>query len=164
LLLTGCAAGNFDYGTIQNLIEVSPIELDGEQVIINESQLECGSQAELWDVQQLGVGRAIGHLNQGARDLHFSDDIVIGEPGMRSPYAQIRGTFQLRMADFTNVRPDGDNFKLVDVKVGVELANTCFQSPLPLMAVRRGRFTQDVLPTLRVKLVGKDWIFDRFQH
>jgi hypothetical protein len=52
----------------------------------------------------------------------------------------------------------------VDVKVGVELANTCFQSPLPLMAVRRGRFTQDVLPTLRVKLVGKDWIFDRFQH
>jgi hypothetical protein len=150
---------------VQYLIEVHTIPLDGEQIMVTESQIECGVQSELWDVQQLGPGRAVARLNQPGRNLLFGDDVVIGESGMHSPYAQIRGTFQLRLIDFGNVRADGEKFKLVDAKVGVEIPHSCFQSPLPqLMAVRRGRFTQDAIPTFRFRLDGSNWVFDRIQH
>jgi hypothetical protein len=164
LLLTGCSPGFFDFGMVQNMIEMAPISLDGEQVMLTEGQIDCGVQSELWDVQTLGPGRAVARLNQLARNLHFGDDVVMGEPGMHTPYAQIRGTFQLRMLDFANVRDDGDKFKLVDVKVGVEIAHSCFQTLPQLMAVRRGRFTQDALPTFRFRVDGNNWSFDRIQH
>jgi hypothetical protein len=165
VVLTGCSPGSFDFSMIQYMIEVSPIALDGEQIMVTEGQIECGVQSELWDRQQLGPNRAVARLNQPGRDLHFGDDVVMGEVGMHSPYVQVRGTFQLRMSDFGNVRADGEKFKLVDVRVGVEIPQTCFQSPLPqLMAVRRGRFTQDAMPTFRFRLEGNSWVFDRIQH
>ena len=165
LLLTGCSPGSFDYSMVQYMLEVNPISLDGEQMMITDGQIQCGVQSELWDLQQLGPGRAIARLNQPARDLHFGDDVVIGEAGMHSAYAQLRGTFQLRMLDFGNVRADGERFKLVDAKIGVEIPHSCFQSPLPqLMAVRRGRFTQDALPTFRFRMDGNNWLYDRIQH
>jgi hypothetical protein len=166
LLLTGCSPGFFDFGMVQNMIESSQISLDGEQVMLTEAQIECGVQAELWDVQQLGPGRSIARLNQPGKNLHLGDDVVMGEPGMHTPYVQVRGSFQLHMLDFSNVRDDGEKFKLVDVKIGVDIPHSCFVSPLPqLMAVRRGRFTQDALPTFRFRSdSNNNWVFDRIQH
>lgn len=164
LLAAGCSSGGFDFSKVQYLLEVNPLPLDGEQVMMTTDQLDCGVQSDLWDITQLGPNRAVARLNQAARDLHFGDDVIIGEPGMRSPYAQIRGTFQLRVLDLGTVRDEGEKIKLADVKIGVEIPHPCFRDPLPqLMAVRRGRFTQDAMPTFRFRNES-DWIYDRVQH
>jgi hypothetical protein len=165
LLLAGCTLGNFDYGLVQSVIESNLVSLDGEQVMLNDNMIMCGVQSELWDVTQLDRNRAVARLSQAARDLHFGDDVVIGEPGMRAPYIQVRGTYQLRLLDMGSVRDDGQNFKLADLKIGVEIPHPCFRDTLPqLMAVRRGRFTQDALPTFRFRTDGSAWFLDRLQH
>ena len=164
LMLAGCSSSGFDYGRVENLIQSSPISLDGEEVMLTDSQVQCGVQSDLWDLTQLGSNRAVGRLNQAGRDLHFGDDVVIGEEGMHYPYVQIRGTFQLHLLDLGSVRDEGEKVKLVDAKIGVEIPHPCFHDQPPLlMAVRRGRFTQDALPTFRFRM-SDDWAFDRVQH
>jgi hypothetical protein len=164
LILSGCNPGSFDFSKVQYMVEINPISLDGEQVMLTESHIQCGVQSELWDVTQLGPNRAVARLNQAARDLHFGDDVIIGEPGTHTPYVQIRGTFQLRVLDLGSVREEGEKVKLADVKIGVEIPHPCFRDQLPqLMAVRRGRFTQDALPTFRFRN-DNDWAYDRVQH
>jgi hypothetical protein len=164
LILSGCSPNNFDFGKVQYMVELNPVSLDGEQVMLTDGHIQCGVQSELWDVTQLGPTRAVARLTQAGRNLHFGDDVVIGEPGTHTPYVQIRGTFQLRVQDVGTVRDESEKIKLVDVKIGVEIPHPCFHDPLPqLMAVRRGRFTQDALPTFRFRN-DSDWAYDRVQH
>jgi hypothetical protein len=146
------------------MVESSPVALDGEQVMLTDGQLQCGVQSDLWEITQLGANHMVGKLTQAARDLHFGDDVVIGEPGMHTPYVQVRGTLQMRLMEVGAIHDDGDKAKVVELRVGVEIPHPCFQTPLPqLMAVRHGRFTQDALPTFRFRM-DNTWALDRVQH
>jgi hypothetical protein len=164
LLSTGCTPGDFDFGKVQNMVQINPVSLDGEQVMLTEGMVQCGVQNDLWTITQLDRTKQVGKLTQAARDLHFGDDVVIGDPAMHTPYVQVRGNLQLRLIDVGSVRDDGDKHKLVDLKVGVEIPHDCFKDPLPqLMAVRHGQFTQDALPTFRFRMEDS-WVLDRVQH
>jgi len=164
VLLAGCSTGDFDYGKVQAMVEAVPVSLDGEEVMLTDTQLQCGVTSDLWDITQLGANHSVGKLTQAGRDLHFGDDVVIGEAGTHTPYVQIRGTFQMRLLDMGSIRDDGEKSKLVDLKIGVEIPHMCFQNPLPqLMGVRRGHFNQDVLPTFRFHMEN-NWALDRVQH
>jgi hypothetical protein len=163
-LLVGCTQGDFDFGKVQSMVEGSLVSLDGEQVMLTDGQVQCGAQSDLWDITQIGSNHSVGKLNQAARDLHFGDDVIIGETGMHGPYVQIRGTLQMRLLDVGPIRDDGEKSKLVDLKIGIEIPHPCFQNPLPqLMGVRRGRFSQDALPTFRFRMES-NWALDRVQH
>ena len=164
LLLAGCEQGPFDFPNVQSMIESNPVSLDGEQVMLTEGQVQCGVQADLWDVVSMGPSRAVGRLLPAGRNLHFGDDIVIGEPGTHLPYVQIRGTLQMRLIELGMVHDESEKAKSVEVRLGVEIPHPCFQNPLPqLMAVRRGRFTEDALPMIRFRMEN-NWTYDRLLH
>ena len=165
LLLAGCSHGEFNDGTVGLLLESTQHRLDGEQVMLNRSQVDCGAQSDLWEVMSMGEDRAVARLSDRARSLGFSDDIQIGEPGLPSPYAQVRGNFSLITLQVGSTRDDGTQGKLVDAKIGVKIDHSCFNSPLPvLMGVRKGRFTQTQNPILRFRRVGSDWSLEEFVH
>ena len=84
LALSGCGGNGFDPNS---LLEGRPVRLDGEQVVLNLSQVECGAQNDLWTITPMGEARSLGRLTQKGRDLQFGDDIQIVSP---SPYAQVR--------------------------------------------------------------------------
>lgn len=166
LIAAGCGFGDFNEGRCRNSIEAAPVRLDGEQVILKSDQIDCGVHNDLWDAatydpKELGVAR----LTAAGRALKFDDDIQINEVGNRQPYVQIRGEFPLQVLEILNIR-DGDDvdLKLVEVRVGVVVQHSCFPQPLPLMGVRKGKFSQDMNPVIRLKQQGNSWFVDRFVH
>ena len=161
IYLGGCSDGAFGDNQIRFLINQGQKQLDSEQVTISHDQLRCGVREELWTIEQLGEDRTIGRLSERARALNFSDDIQIGE--QRQPYAQVRGTFVLMVNDIQSVRDVDPRTKLVDARVGVVISHVCFPTPLPLMGVRRGQFTQEAAARFQFRL-GGNWEFDRILH
>ena len=165
LILAGCGGSEFSGGKIQYRLETEPIQLDGEQVMMNRGQVDCGVTRELWDLQELGKeDRQVAHLTDAARALGFSDDIQIGEPGFINPYAQIRGKFMVTLLDMGSVKDEGPRFKLVETKLGIKIDHECFANPLPvLMGVRHGKFTQTAYATVRFRL-DDNWYYDQIVH
>ena len=157
-LLTGCGESGFNYGKVGNLIQGSPTRVDAEYVMMTQPQVDCGVQNDLWDPPAGNRAR----LTQKGRDLKFADDVIVGE--MKSPYAQIRGDFTLVAMDILADR-DGPEpqTKMVDVRIGVPISNSCFPQPLAMMGVRKGNFTQDYPPVLLFRYNG-GWTFDKFVH
>ena len=99
------------------------------------------------------------------RDLRFDDDIFIGE--FSRPYAQIRGEFKIQLSDVINNRDDTHQkgAKLVEARVGVFIDHTCFERvALPLMGVRRGKFTQEASPQFRFYLYNDGWHLENIVH
>lgn len=163
MLISGCGSGDFNYGKVKNIVEGSPFRLDAEYVMLTPGQFDCGVSEELWDPPSAPVGhRSVAHLTQKGRDLKFSDDVSLGE--LRNPFVQIRGDINLVVAEISSDR-DGpeQGSKLVEMKVGANIPNTCFQSPLPIMGVRKGNFTQDYSPILLFHY-NNTWQLDKFQH
>lgn len=166
LILSGCAKGAFDEGGAKMVVEAQPISLNGEQVTLTGSQVDCGVEANLWDApSQVAETRSSARLEQKGRDLNFSDDVSIGEPDYRQPYTQVRGTFQVQLDDPSNLR-DGEEkgTKLVDGKLAVKVAHSCFAGPLPVMGVKHGKFQQGAPATLQFHQEGEDWQFDKVVH
>src|SRR5579872_7145825 len=161
-ILAGCGSGDFNYGKVGNIIQGAPLKLDAEYVILNRSQVDCGVQEDLWDAPVENGTHSVARLTQKGRDLHFSDDVSIGD--LRNPYAQIRGEFTLVAIDVQADRdgPDKES-RLVDVKLGVPITHYCFPQPLLMMGVRKGNFTQDVSPTLLFRY-NNGWYLDRIMH
>src|ERR1017187_9549770 len=147
LALVGCGAGDFNWGKVKNIIEGSPLKLDAEYVILTSQQIDCGVQEDLWDAPARTGGRSVARLTQKGRDLKFGDDVTIGE--MPRPFVQIRGDFNVLALDIQSDRdgPEKDT-KLVEVKLGVVFQHSCFPTPLPLVGVRKGKFTEDYSPIL----------------
>ncbi len=166
---TGCVQKEFQDVKAQNIISSGPIHLDAEQVTLTQAQVDCGVQNELWD-QPSGGGGVVGaphvtaRLLPAGRDLHFDDDVVVSEPGFSRPYAQIRGEFMMQLADGPTIRDEGSDSKLVEGKLMVIIPHTCFSDPLPLLGVRKGRFTQDALPILEFHLGNNGWQFEKLVH
>ena len=161
LMLAGCGPGGFDpNGTLES----RPVRLDGEQVIVDQGQLDCGIHEDLWTLSPMGDGRAIARLTKKGRDLQFSDDVQIGEPGIGVPYAQIHGSFPVKVIQVGPVRDQDEYTKLADAKVGVKIDHSCFQnSPPLLMGIRHGQFSQSATPVFRFKLDG-EWQVDQIVH
>ena len=118
LATTGCVQKEFQDVKAQSIMSSSPIHLDAEQVSLTPSQFECGVQYDLWDPPGPSTGEVTSaRLEQAGRDLHFSDDVVVSEPGFRTPYVQVRGDFMMTLADGPSVHDDGPDGRLVDGKL-----------------------------------------------
>jgi len=162
LSLAGCGGGGFD---ARGALESRPVRLDGEQVMLDQGQLDCGSREDSWVVSPMGDTRSIARLTQKARDLQFSDDVQIGDPDIKVPYAQIRGSLPVAVQQIGTVRDDDAFTKSVEAKVGVRVNHSCFQNPLPvLMGIRHGRFDASTSPVFRFKLEGDAWTVDQVVH
>ena len=161
ICLASCGPSGFDpVGTL----EYRPVRLDGEQVLLDQGQLECGTREELWNLSPLGEGRGIARLTKKARDLQFSDDVQIGDPAVGSPYAQIHGTFPIRVLRMGSVHDEDQFTKTVEAKISVSIENACFQStPVILMGIRHGQFDPSANPVFRLKL-DQTWSVDQVVH
>lgn len=134
--------------------------------MLSSQQVDCGVKADLWEAPGAiqGGGRSSARLLDAGRNLHFDDDVVVSEPGLNTPYAQIRGDFSLQVADDANVRDDGPDAKLVTGTVSANISHACFPTPLPLMGVRKGQFVEDATPTLKFSRDGDNWRFAKLIH
>jgi hypothetical protein len=161
LMLAGCGSSGFDSS---GLLESRPVRLDGEQVIVYPSQVDCGAREDLWTVTPLGDDRAVARLTQKGRELQFSDDVQIGDPAIGLPYAQIHGSFSVKVLQAGSVRDEDAFTKSADAKVGIQIDHKCFQgNPLVLMGIRHGRFDQSANPVFRFKL-DNEWLVDQVVH
>src|ERR1019366_9875757 len=150
--LSSCSTPGFDSDAVKGMLESTPLELSNEQVVISDAQLECGTKNELWDPPNGNVAR----LTQKGRDLHFTDDIRLNDPEIHVPYTQVNGKFPVQVADSSKIR-DTPGGKLADVRLGIMVAHECFTSPLPLMGIRRGKFTPEAPVVFRFKGSDKDF-------
>jgi hypothetical protein len=160
-----CGPNDFNYGKVRNIIEGNPMRLDAEYVMLSQSQYECGVQNDLWDPPSpplLPGQSGTAHLTQMGRDLKFSDDVMLGDK--RYPYVQIRGDFNLFVNEITSDRGGSDEFqRFVETKLAVVIQHTCFPTPLPLMGVRKGQFSQDYSPVLEFRY-NNGWSIERVVH
>jgi hypothetical protein len=167
-VLCGISAGcssDFDDTTVRLATERVPMHLDSEQVILTLGQVECGVDRELFDAPVVVSERSVARLRQTARNLGFSDDVSLNEPGYPLPYAQMRGDFMLRVENVIDTKDGpGQGVKTVLVQMRVKIPHDCFAGDLPIMGIRRGQFKQDVPPTLIFELEDKGWRLDHFAH
>lgn len=157
--LAGCGSSEFDEGAVKGQLEGTPQNLSNEQVSLSDGQVECGAKTELWDPPNGNVAR----LQQKGRDLKFTDDIRLNDPEIHTPYTQVSGTFPVQVSDVSKIRDDG-KAKLADVKLGIVIANECFTTPLPLMGVKKGKFSPDAPVVFRFQGSGKEWSLEKLVH
>lgn len=161
LMLAGCGSGDFD---AQAVLESRPVKLDGEQVVLNPDQVDCGVREDLWTISPLGEGRSVGRLTQKGRDLQFSDDVQVGDPGVGAPHTQVRGSLSVQVFQVGSVRDEDAFTKQGDAKVGVKFNHSCFQANPPLlMGIRHGQFDPSANPVFRFKK-DQDWQADQVIH
>jgi hypothetical protein len=168
LCLASLACGSkdtFDEGVAKDILEGNAVNLDGEQVTITTTQLDCGVQSELWEPPaQVSEDRTTARLTSKGRDLNFGDNPAI-EPKFHQPYAQVRGAFSLEVDGVSGIR-DGetDGTKLVDAKAAIKLQNACFPNPLPLMGVKHGEFREDAPVSFLFSKSDKGWRLEKLVH
>ena len=161
LALAGCGGGGFNPGGI---LESRAVRLDGEQIVLDQGQVDCGAREDLWTITPMGDGRALGRLTPKGRDLQFSDDIQIGDPLVPTPYAQIHGNFPVKVLQVGSVRDEDEWTKLADVKLTVGINHSCFQANSPaLMGIRHGQFDASANPVFRFKM-DQEWTVDKIVH
>ena len=161
LALAACGSGEF---SVNRTLESRPVQLDGEQVVLNQDQVDCGTREELWTITPFSDAKAAGRLTQKGRDLHFSDDVQIGDPVVGAPYVQIHGTFPVRVLRVGSVHDEDAYTKVADAKVAVTINHSCFQGSLPvLMGIRHGQFDPSTNPVFRFIMDG-EWQVDHIVH
>ena len=164
LVCAGCH-GEFDETKMRLTTEQVPIHLDSEQVTLTEGQVSCGVDKDLWDAPVRVSVRSVARLHQEARDLGFSDDVQIGEPGYLLPYAQVRGDFMLRVENLLDTKDGpGDGVKTVSAQVRAKINNDCFMGDLPIMGIRKGQFNPNIPVALIFVFESGDWKLDHFVH
>lgn len=155
----------FDEGVVKNILESNAVNLDGEQVTITPTQLDCGVQSELWEAPaQVSQNRTTARLTSKGRELNFGDDPAM-EPSFHQPYAQVRGAFSLEVGDVSNIR-DGqaDDTKVADAKAGIKLQHACFPNPLPIMGVKHGVFREDTPVSFLFRRSDDGWHLEKVVH
>jgi hypothetical protein len=168
LCLASVACGSktdFDEGVAKDILEANAVNLDGEQVTITTTQLDCGVQSELWETPtQVSQDRSTAQLSSKGRDLNFGDNPAI-EPNFRHPYVQVRGAFQLAVDEVSGVR-DGQTAgtKLVDAKAAIKIQNACFPNPLPIMGVKHGDFREDTPVSFLFRQSDDGWHLEKLVH
>jgi hypothetical protein len=158
--LTGCGSSEFGGDSIRAMLESSPLTLSGEQVTLTGPQVDCGVQNELWDAPSGNTAK----LTQKGRALKFTDDVRVSDPEIPKPYTQVTGAFPVSVSDVSRVRDTDGGMKLADVKLGIVITHDCFAGPLPVMGVRRGKFSPDAPVVFRFQGSGKEWSLDKLMH
>jgi len=161
LALGACGGGDF---SANGVLESRPVRLDGEQVVLDQSVVDCGVREDLWTLSPLGDTRYVGRLLQKARDLQFSDDVQIGDAAVGAPYAQIHGAFPVKVIQIGSIHDQDAWTKIAEAKVMVRIDHACFQSSPPvLMGIRHGQFDSSATPVFRFKL-DNEWALDQIVH
>jgi len=146
----------------------APIHLDVEDVSLTGPQLDCGVQNDLWEqpgaVDPSAGQRSVARLLDAGRALHFDDDVVVSEPGYRQAYVQLRGDFTVQLGSGMSVKDDGPDHKLVEGKLGVTIPHMCFPDPLPMMGVKKGKFSEEANPVMEFSLQNDGWHFIKLDH
>ena len=165
LACVGCGSKDeFDGGVAKSILEASAIQLDGEQVTLTLTQLDCGVQSELWEpAAQVSQDRSTARLTSKGRELNFGDSPAI-EPTFRQPYVQVRGPFSLEVDEVSGVRDGEADTKVVDAKVGIKLQHACFQNPLPMMGVKHGEFREGTPVSFQFRKSDDGWRLDKIVH
>jgi hypothetical protein len=168
VVLSACKpSSDFNEDVAKGAIEFGKMNLEGEQVILNDSSIQCGVQSELWDPPTtLSADHTTAHLTSKARDLKFNDDVIIHDPGSRVAYAQVRGEFPLQVDSIVSIKDGEDKFaKVVEAKVSIKIDNPCFPNSLPMMGVRHGNFSADSPVVLHVHFDDTGgWRVDKLVH
>lgn len=132
--------------------------------MLTSAQVDCGVKAELWDPPANFGDRTVARLQAAGRALNFDDDVVIGEPGNANPYVQVRGDFSASLGDGPDIREPEQGVKIVTGKMGVSISNPCFPDPLPVLGVRKGKFSEDAQPIMRYELLKDGWHYVKLVH
>jgi hypothetical protein len=167
IVLFGCKSStDMNEDAARGAIESRPMTLEGEQVTLTDSQIQCGVQSELWDSPiSPSPDHASAHLTSKARDLKFNDDVIVKDPNIRAAYVQIRGDFPLQVQSITGIKNGEDQTtRLVEAKVGAKIDNACFPDPLPLMGVKHGNFSADAPVVFHLHLDDSGWHADKIVH
>lgn len=167
VLCVFCAAcgGEFDGTKIHNAAEHTPFHLDSEQATLTPAELDCGVDKDLWDAPVLVSERSVARLHQAARDLGFSDDVSVGEPGFINPYAQVRGDFMVRVTAIRDTQDGpGQGYKTVTGGLAVRIPHACFPEDLPLMGIHRGQFSPNDPVAMVFAFDNDDWHLDHLAH
>ena len=158
--LAGCAKPEFDSDAVKQLLESSPLTLSGEQVTLNQAQIDCGVQNDLWDPPSGNMAR----LTQKGRDLKFSDDVRIADPEVNVPYTQVNGSFPVAISDVSKMRDIDGGTKQADVKMGVVISHECFAKPLPVMGIKKGKFSPGAPVVFQFRGSGTEYTLDKLVH
>ena len=163
---TGCGDPNaFDEGVAKGAAQAQPFQLDSELVNMNITQLACGANDDLWDAPVVGADRTISHLEQKGRNLNFTDDISSDELGHQWPYTQVRGKFPLQVDQVISIRDGEDkDTKIVQARVGIRIAEPCFDTPLYILGVRKGQYRDDLPATLQYERSEDGWHLTKIVH
>jgi hypothetical protein len=155
----------FDESVAKDVLEATPVTLDGEQVTITPMQLECGVQSELWEAPtQVSQDRTTARLTSKGRELNFGDDPAI-EPAFHQPHAQVRGAFSLEVDAVSGIRAgQTEGTKVADVKAGIKLQDACFPNPLPILGVKHGDFREDTPVSFQFRRSDDGWRVDKVVH
>jgi hypothetical protein len=165
-LSTGCGDPDaFNDGVVKGAAQAEPFQLDSEQVSITPAQLTCGVNDELWDAPTAASDRSISHLQPKGRNLNFSDDVSSDEVGHQLPYTQVRGKFPLQLDQVISIKDGEDkNTKIVQAKIGIRVAEPCFDTPLYIMGIRKGQYHDDLPATLQYERYDQGWHLTKILH
>jgi hypothetical protein len=119
----------------------------------------------LWDAPDIGPDRTISRLQQKGRNLNFSDDVSSDEAGHLLPYTQVRGKFPLQLDQVISIKDGEDkNTKIVQAKIGIRVAEPCFDTPLYIMGIRKGQYHDDLPATLQYERYDQGWHLTKILH
>ena len=166
-LSTGCGGDPniWDENTAKGAAESEPFLLGSEQVSMNAAQLACGVSNDLWETPTAGAERSISRLQQKGHELNFSDDITSEDRGFSSPYTQVRGKFPLQLDHVVSTKDGEDSdTKIVQAKVGVRISHPCFEGPLNIIGVRKGKYSEDLPVTLQYEHFAGSWHLTKVLH
>ena len=168
VLLCGCKpSSEFNEDTARGAIEADKMKLEGEQVTLSDSQIQCGVQSELWDPPtSLSPDHVTSHLTSKARAVKFNDDVIIKDPSSRVAYVQVRGEFSFQVDSIVSIKDAEDKYaKVVEAKASIKIDDPCFQSPVPLMGVRHGNFSADSPVVFHIHFdENNGWHVDKLIH
>jgi hypothetical protein len=158
------SCGNNNGFDAKSILEAAPVSLQGEQLTLSMSDVECGAQADLWESpSQVSQERSTARLSSKGRALNFSDDVTM-ELNSR-PYIQVSGAFPLQVIEVKEIAEGSENnTKLVTARVGVKIQHACFQNPLPVMGVKRGNFQHDTAASFLLRLTKETWKVEKIVH
>ena len=166
VLSPGCGDPNaFTEDVAKIAAEAEPFQLDSEQVSLNVAELTCGIDDDLWEAPAGGADRSISRLEQKGRNLNFSDDVTSNESGFASPYTQVRGKFPLQLDRVVSINDGEDkDTKIVQAKIGIKVQGRCFDRPLYILGVRKGKYSDELPATLRYERYDEGWHLTKILH
>ncbi len=166
VILAGCGDPSaFDAGVAKGVAEAEPFQLDSEQVSMNLAQLDCGAGEDLWEAPRNSGDRSFSRLEAKGHNLNLTDDVYSGDSEYPNPYTQVRGKFALQVDQVISIKDGEDkDTKIVQAKVGVKIADPCFNTPLAIMGIRKDKYSADLPVTLRYERYDTGWHLVKILH